>query len=70
MAESAKVTYSPRSDATPEAELDALKTIYQRAIERYDEGKEGGPAITAPDDAEGESNGIRTTPILPKQTHR
>ena len=36
MAEGAKVTYGPRSDATPEAELNALSAIYRRAIERFE----------------------------------
>ena len=41
------VTYNPRSDATPEAELDALAAIYSLAIRRYEKhaagtGRTGG----------------------------
>jgi hypothetical protein len=46
------ITYMPRSDATPQGELNALKAIYRRAIERFEEVNEGGPA-TAPDDRKG-----------------
>ena len=45
-----------RSDATPEPGIDALAAIYQRAIERYQEAKEGGPRITARDSAKGGSD--------------
>ena len=49
------MTCIPRSDATPEPGIDALAAIYLRAIERYQEAKEGGPTITAPDSAKGGS---------------
>jgi hypothetical protein len=45
-----RITYAPRPDTLPEAELKALLAIYARAIERHDEGKEGGPP-TAPTNA-------------------
>jgi hypothetical protein len=57
---------TPRPDATPHGELDALSLIYARAIARFEEGhakKEGG-AETAPD-ARKEINGSGET-IIPK----
>lgn len=52
---------------TPEAELDALATIYRRAVERYEEAnvKEKGGPETAPDDAKGLRND-RATDIIPR----
>ena len=35
------VTYNPRSDATPEAELDALAVICSLAIRRYEKHAAG-----------------------------
>ena len=48
-----RTVYTTRCDSTPQGELSALEAIYRRAIERYDEAQEGGPAMTAPDDAKG-----------------
>ena len=53
----ARITYTPRpGDATPEGELNALAAVYKFILE-----KEGRPTTSGPDDAEGESNGIRAT---------
>lgn len=49
------MTCIPRSDATSELAIGALAAIYQRAIARYQEAKEGGPRLTAPDSAIGGS---------------
>jgi hypothetical protein len=59
-----RVTYTPRPDATSETELSALTVVY-RFILDCRERKKAAPA-SRPDDAEGEPNGIRATPILPK----
>jgi hypothetical protein len=50
------MTRIARSNAAPELGIDALAAIYRRAIERYQEAKEGGPRITAPDSAKGGSD--------------
>jgi hypothetical protein len=51
------------SEAASERELDALATIYRRAVERYEEKQKGG-SVTAPD-ARKESDGSGKT-IIPK----
>ena len=48
-----RVTYTPRTDATHEGELNALASIYSFVLTASRE-KEGGPP-TAPDSAEGGS---------------
>jgi hypothetical protein len=45
---SPRITYTPRPDATPEAELDALANVYRFVLDCQAK-KEGGLA-TAPDD--------------------
>jgi hypothetical protein len=55
---SPRITYVPRPDANPQAELDALRNIY-RFILDCKAKKEGGPT-TAPNDTRGGSrNGSR-----------
>ena len=55
----ARITYAPRGDATPEAELDALAAVYSLCIRKHQECKEAAhPA--APDDVK-ESNGYVAT---------
>jgi hypothetical protein len=49
MAES-KVVYTPHADATPQAELSALVTIYKLCLERSHAKKEAAPE-SRPDDA-------------------
>jgi hypothetical protein len=54
-ADSSHITYTPRPDvATPEAERSALAAAYAFLIQKHQEGKKGGPAMAAPDDAEKE----------------
>jgi hypothetical protein len=62
-----RTVYTPRSDAKPRSELVALEAIYRRAIELYEEGQEGGPAITAPDSAKGGSSDSSAKTIIPKR---
>ena len=58
-------TYSPRPEIASESGSGALAAIYRRAIERYEEMKEGGSA-TALDDAERRSDEIGATEDLTK----
>lgn len=46
------VTYTPRPDATPGAELSALASAYHFLLEAAKE-KEGGPATSRPDEPKG-----------------
>ena len=55
-----RIIYTCRPNTRAEAELNALEAIYRRAIERYDEGKEGGPATAQKDDVK-EPNGYVAT---------
>ncbi len=57
------VTYSPRPDTTQEGELNALAAVY-RFILDCRARKEGGPALTAPNDAK-ESKHVRAKTRLP-----
>jgi hypothetical protein len=40
---SARITYTPRSDATPESELDALAAIYKFVLECHARKKAADP---------------------------
>jgi len=62
---SPRIVYRAKDDVRPEGELNALSAIYQRAIERYDERKEGG-ATTATNDAMKRSKHEHATPVLLK----
>jgi len=53
MQSNGSVTYNPRSDATPEAELDALAAIYSLAIRRYEKNVAG--TISTGGDTKGRS---------------
>jgi hypothetical protein len=58
----ARILYTPRLDATPEAELNALSAVYALALQRYRNSKEGGPP-TAPTNAkERIKDDFRATP--------
>jgi hypothetical protein len=60
------IAYTARADATmSETKPNELVDIYQLAIRRFEE-KEGG-LRPAPDDAEGRSDDISATGILPRQ---
>jgi hypothetical protein len=48
------VTYTPHSDATRKAELDALAAIYSLAIRRY-ENNAAGTTSSGGDDTKGKS---------------
>lgn len=60
-----KVLYSPRTDATPESELNALAVIYRFILDCHAK-KEGRPTTSGPDDAEGSRNERTATEIIPK----
>jgi len=49
MGDTSRVRFTPRPDTTPETERDVLAVI--RSVLGCHAKKEGGPAITAPDDA-------------------
>ena len=51
---SSRITYAPRPDATPEAELEALASVYRFILDR--KAKKKGARPGAPD-ARKESNG-------------
>jgi hypothetical protein len=51
------MTRIPRSDAAPGPGIDALAAIYRRAIERYNEAKEGGPNTASDKDANNSKGG-------------
>ena len=50
-----RITYVSRPDATQEGELNALAAAYRFILFESRASKEGGPAITAPNDVEGVS---------------
>jgi hypothetical protein len=50
-----RISYAPRPDTTPEAELNALAAVYKYCIRKHQERKEGD-AATAPDEAKKESD--------------
>ena len=59
---SARLTYAPRPDTTPQAELDALANVYRFLV--FEKCKEAAhPA--APDEAKG-TNGRPAKEILPE----
>jgi hypothetical protein len=57
-----RITYTPRPDARPEGELDTIVAVYRFILDCH-KRKKAAPA-SRPDDAEGESDGIRATSIL------
>ena len=59
----AHVTYTPRADATPERELDALVAVYSYVRNCAEKRKKSGPA-TAPDGTEikEDSANVRSIP--------
>jgi hypothetical protein len=60
-----RITYTPRPDATPEVELDALAAVYRFILDCH-ERKKAAPA-SRPDDAErSSSDGART--IIPESS--
>jgi hypothetical protein len=60
MSSAPHIAHKPTPDAASQHELDALRRIYARAIQRYQE-KKGGPD-TAPNDREG----FKDDPATPK----
>jgi hypothetical protein len=58
------ISYSPRPDATPEAERNALASVYVFILQKHQEKHKGG-AATAPD-ARKEINGSGNA-IIPTQ---
>lgn len=60
-----RITFTPRSDATPEGELNALVAVYRFCLSR--KNKEGGQA-TAPDDAMKGSKDDRARGIIPERS--
>ena len=62
-----EIDYKKPPGITHEQELELLANVYRLALESYREKKGGCP--TAPDDADGRSNGIDADPILHNQ-HR
>jgi hypothetical protein len=51
---SPRITYTPRPDATPEAELSALANVYKLVLDNHARKKGSRPA--APDDPERSSD--------------
>ena len=60
---SPRITYSPRPDATPEAELSALTNVY-RFVLGHAKKKEAAPE-SRPEDAERRSNDIGAGHSIP-----
>ncbi len=53
--DSPRITYTPRADTMPRSGLDAPANVY-RCVLACRAKKEGGPTVTAPDDAERRSS--------------
>ena len=53
-------------EAAQENTLNVLASIYRRAIERYEESKQGGPAQSRPDDAKKGSQHDRAELSIPE----
>jgi hypothetical protein len=60
-----RLIYTPRKDATPEGELNALASIY-RFILFENSTRKGATRTGGSDDAERSLNGIRAKEIIPK----
>ena len=59
-----KIVYSPRPDATPEGELNALASVFRFVLDSHVK-KEGGPP-TAPDSAKGGSSDSSAKASIPR----
>jgi hypothetical protein len=59
-----RVTYSPRPDSTPEAELDALAAVYRYLLFETDASKRAARP-TAPNEAKGLEHDRPAQRILP-----
>ena len=62
---SSRITYTPRPDATPEGELDALASVYAYISKCGLARRKGGVGCTAGDAKE--IKNARANPILPRQ---
>ena len=63
--DSRRITYTPRPDATPEAELDALASVFRFVLECHAK-TEGRPTTSGPDDAK-EITSVRARHIVPEE---
>ena len=61
-----RIVYTPRPDATPEAERSALASVYRFVLDH--QGREKGGRGTAPDDATKGAKHDRATNITPDRT--
>jgi hypothetical protein len=50
MSDAPHIVYSPRPDATPETETQALADVYSFVLSCAEEKKRGGPTTSRPDD--------------------
>ena len=64
MSDAPSITYTPRPDVTPEAELDALASIYSLCLRKYRECKKA-TGLGGPDDAEELENDRTAESIIP-----
>ena len=62
--DSVRVTYQPRSDATPDGELTALVAVYRFVLEAHARKKAAAPS--GQDDAKGDNDYVRAKTILPQ----
>ena len=62
MSDTSRIRYTPRADTTPESELDALANAYRFVLAGRAK-EEGGPTVTAPDDAERRSSDGAPAPV-------
>ena len=65
MSSNPRLVYTPRQDATPEGELNALASIYRFILFENSTRKEA-TRTGGPDDAERSLNEIRAKDIIPK----
>ena len=64
MSSNPRLVYTPRQDATPEGELNALASVYRFIFDSY--AKKKATRTGGPDDAERSPNEIRAKDIIPK----
>jgi hypothetical protein len=62
----AQIVYTPRLDATPEAELNALSAVYALALQKYGNSKEA-TRLGGPNNAERSQSDIRAESSIPER---
>ena len=64
LVDNVRLTYTPRSDATMEVELEALAAVYRFVLERH-EGKKKAAVQSDHDDAKGAKDNVRAKSSIP-----